>query len=56
MIDNDLNPWIIEVNHSPSFGTDSQYDLAVKLSLIEDTMKLLNLSHKRKQDYIVTEK
>jgi len=52
MIDDELNPWIIEVNHAPSFATDSTYDMAVKLSLIEDTMNLLNLSHKRKQDYI----
>ena len=56
MLDDKLNPWVIEVNHAPSLGTDSSFDKAIKLQLVEDTLKLLNLSHKRKSDYIKTER
>lgn len=41
MLDAKLKPWIIEVNHSPSFCTDTPLDLAVKKGLIADTMNLV---------------
>lgn len=41
MIDKDITPWVIEVNHSPSFTCDSKLDLVVKSSLITDTLRLL---------------
>ena len=56
MLDAELKPWIIEVNHAPSLATDSPFDRAIKLALIEDTLRLLNLSHKRKSGYIKTER
>jgi len=49
MFDSKLKPWLIEVNHSPSFGNDTPLDNKVKLDLITDTFKLLNLSLKRKK-------
>lgn len=51
MIDQDLKPWLIEVNHSPSFCTDSPLDLKIKKSLLRDTLHILNLTHKRKKAY-----
>ena len=30
MLDDKLKPWIIEVNHSPSFSTDSPLDFKIK--------------------------
>ena len=56
MLDADFKPYVIEVNHAPSFATDSYFDRAIKLQLIEDTLRLLNLSHKRKSEYIKTER
>lgn len=56
MLDADLKPWVIEVNHAPSMATDSYFDKAIKMQLVEDTLRLLNLSHKRKQEYIKTER
>lgn len=56
MLDANLTPWLIEVNHAPSLGTDSSFDKAIKLQLLEDTFKLLNLSHKRKSNYKKTER
>lgn len=49
MIDHKLKPWLIEVNHLSSFGTDSPLDKKVKFDLIWDTFTMLNLSVKRKK-------
>jgi tubulin polyglutamylase TTLL6/13 len=51
MLDNFCKPVLLEVNHSPSFGTDSPLDYKIKSELIHDTMKLLGLSVKRRNYY-----
>ena len=51
LIDRYLKPWLLEVNHAPSLATDSNFDLTVKRKLIEDTIKLLNMSLKRRYNY-----
>jgi len=51
MLDYDLRPWLIEVNHAPSLATESAFDKNLKLQLIEDTLRLLNLSFQRKKEY-----
>lgn len=48
MIDKKLKPWLLEVNHAPSLATDSAFDMKVKKKLVEDTIRILNLSRKRK--------
>jgi len=48
IIDQKLKPWLLEVNHLSSFGTDSPLDKKIKFDLIYDTFTLLNLSVKRK--------
>ena len=53
LIDDNLEPYLLEINQAPSFSTDTPLDLQVKHDLIEDTFKLLNLSVKRKCDYKV---
>ena len=50
-IDDKLKPWILEVNHAPSFATDSPLDFKIKKGLIRDTVALLNLSQQRKLKY-----
>lgn len=44
-------PVLLEVNHSPSFSTDSPLDEKVKGEIIRDTIRLLGLTKKRKQLY-----
>ncbi|XP_053703538.1 tubulin polyglutamylase ttll6 isoform X1 [Synchiropus splendidus] len=44
LLDHRLKPWLLEVNHSPSFTTDSQMDREVKDALLYDTLVLINLS------------
>jgi tubulin polyglutamylase TTLL6/13 len=51
MLDTNLKPWILEVNHSPSFSTDSPLDFKIKKNLISDTIRLLNLSLTKKSKY-----
>jgi tubulin polyglutamylase TTLL6/13 len=45
MFDNNLKPWLIEVNHAPSLETGSAFDLKIKSRLVNDTIRLLNLSN-----------
>lgn len=40
MIDSKLRPWLIEVNHSPSFTVDTPLDSEIKEALIGDTLRL----------------
>ncbi len=50
-LDAQLKPWILEVNHSPSFSTDSPLDFKVKKNLVADVIHLLNLSFWKKMKY-----
>lgn len=43
ILDRRLNPIILEVNHSPSFHTDTDLDCEVKESLLHDMFSMLNL-------------
>jgi hypothetical protein len=41
MLDSNLNPWLIEVNHLPSFGTDSPLDKDIKDRLMRQVFSVL---------------
>ena len=43
LIDQDLKPWLMEVNLSPSLATESPLDLKIKSQLFLDTMNLVCL-------------
>jgi len=44
MLDAKLKPWMLEVNHTPSFNADTQVDADVKNSLIRDCLEIMALS------------
>merc|ERR1719311_1562703 len=44
ILDHKLQPWLLEVNHAPSFATESELDRVVKEQVLRDTMSLLNLA------------
>ena len=48
MLDHKLKPWLIEVNHTPSFTTDTPFDRKVKKGVIRDTLKIMNISIKNR--------
>ncbi len=47
-LDDKLKPWVIEVNHAPSFVCDTPLDTKIKRGLVYDAIKLLNLSVSKK--------
>lgn len=48
MINSKGDPMVIEVNHTPSFTTDTPLDHKIKYSLIKDTLVLMNINAKQK--------
>ena len=44
LLDSACKPWLLEVNHSPSFTTDTPLDEQIKRKVIYDTVRLLNCS------------
>ncbi len=50
ILDSNLKPMLLEVNHAPSFATDSPLDYAVKHKIFVDMFGMLGLTIKRKED------
>ncbi len=48
MLNSKGEPFVLEVNHTPSFTTDTPLDHKIKFSLIKDTLKLMNVNVKSK--------
>lgn len=44
ILDHKLQPWLLEVNHAPSFTADSELDRIVKNDVLHDTFTLISLS------------
>ncbi|XP_052098038.1 tubulin polyglutamylase ttll6-like isoform X3 [Mytilus californianus] len=42
LLDRKLRPQVLEVNHSPSFNTDSELDREIKGALVMDSLNLVN--------------
>ena len=51
-LDKKAKPWLIEVNQSPSFMTDSPLDHKVKKGVLVDSFRMLNLNWRRKNRYV----
>ena len=49
IIDRKLKPWLLEVNHTPSFGTDTPFDHKVKYGVINETMNIMNIKLKNRR-------
>uniref|UniRef100_A0A8D2LNN7 Tubulin polyglutamylase TTLL13 n=1 Tax=Varanus komodoensis TaxID=61221 RepID=A0A8D2LNN7_VARKO len=56
ILDRKLKPWLLEVNHSPSFTTDSRLDREVKDALLCDAISLINLRACDKKKVLEEEK
>ncbi|XP_015177125.1 PREDICTED: tubulin polyglutamylase TTLL13P-like [Polistes dominula] len=52
LLDWKLRPYLLEVNHSPSFHTDAQIDKDIKEALLIDTFEMLNLQQCDKKKII----
>ena len=51
MLDQKCKPILLEINHAPSFSTDSPLDEKIKAQVIYETINMLGLSQKRKKNY-----
>jgi len=51
ILDHKLKPYVLEVNHSPSFTTDSPMDVAIKTAVIGEALKLMNITPKLRVKY-----
>lgn len=56
LLDNHAKPWLLEVNHSPSFTTDTPLDDKIKKKVIGDAINLLNFNPAFRTEYLVKEK
>lgn len=56
LLDKKLKPWLIEVNHSPSFHTDAPLDKEVKEGLLHDTLDLIDIYFNDKRKCIEEDK
>jgi hypothetical protein len=50
MLDHKLNPYLLEINYTPSFTADTPLDQYIKKNLIADTLTLLNVNEKSKKE------
>ena len=52
MLDKNCEPYLLEVNHAPSFACDAQIDEAIKYDVIKDTLNLVSITVKERQEII----
>ena len=52
IVDKDLKPLLLEVNHAPSFATQSPLDYEIKAAVFRDTFQLLGMSVEKKKEII----
>jgi tubulin polyglutamylase TTLL6/13 len=51
-LDHKLRPHLLEVNHTPSFTTDTPLDSSIKKAIIGDALRLLGLRENNRNDYL----
>lgn len=56
ILDSKARPWVLEVNHTPSFTTDSPLDWKIKKKVIKDSLTLINISASEKKKYLKKQK
>ena len=52
MINDKAEPSILEINHTPSFSTDTPLDYFIKFNYIKDSLTLMNINEKNKNEII----
>jgi len=56
IIDHALKPWLVEVNHLPSFATESPLDLDIKSRVIEQTISTIRVKSGDRFNYEQSER
>lgn len=55
ILDSKCKPWLLEVNFTPSFSTDSPLDKEIKSGVIEETMRIINVKEGNRKRYEMKE-
>ena len=55
LLDDIGKPWLLEVNHSPSFNIDSPIDKKIKFQVISEALILLNITRDNRKEYDETD-
>jgi tubulin polyglutamylase TTLL6/13 len=50
-----VEPVLLEVNHTPSFNTDTPLDTYIKQNLIQDTLVLMNINPETRLSEMLTQ-
>jgi len=53
ILNSELKPILLEVNHAPSFATDSPLDYEIKKKLFVDMFNILGLTIERKKQKLI---
>ncbi|CAG9327848.1 unnamed protein product [Blepharisma stoltei] len=56
IIDSNLKPWLLEVNHAPSFATDSPLDWKIKKRVLKETMIMVCVRARDRKNYFLNKK
>lgn len=51
ILDQHLKPWLLEVNHSPSFTVDSPLDRRIKETVIKEALDLMRIRPSDRKHY-----
>eukprot|EP00633_Aureoumbra_lagunensis_P003975 CAMPEP_0197318412 /NCGR_PEP_ID=MMETSP0891-20130614/50936_1 /TAXON_ID=44058 ORGANISM="Aureoumbra lagunensis, Strain CCMP1510" /NCGR_SAMPLE_ID=MMETSP0891 /ASSEMBLY_ACC=CAM_ASM_000534 /LENGTH=504 /DNA_ID=CAMNT_0042808861 /DNA_START=872 /DNA_END=2390 /DNA_ORIENTATION=+ len=55
IIDHALRPWLVEINHLPSFGTDSDLDQNIKSRVVREALSLVQAQANDRNNYEMNE-
>jgi hypothetical protein len=56
MVDEKLRPWLLEVNHTPSFNTDTPLDHRIKKGLLKEVWSIVKVQGSDKARHIARDK
>eukprot|EP00357_Protocruzia_adherens_P010429 CAMPEP_0115043784 /NCGR_PEP_ID=MMETSP0216-20121206/47082_1 /TAXON_ID=223996 /ORGANISM="Protocruzia adherens, Strain Boccale" /LENGTH=868 /DNA_ID=CAMNT_0002426185 /DNA_START=300 /DNA_END=2907 /DNA_ORIENTATION=+ len=56
LLDDKAKPWLIEVNHSPSFKVDTPFDRKVKKTVISEALQIMDISAKNRRRHKLAKK
>jgi len=56
MIDENVKPWLLEVNSSPSLSSDTPLDRRIKEKVIGDAFKIVNITPNERINYKLKQK
>lgn len=52
LLDSYLNPWLLEVNTSPSFATDSRLDFELKSKILTEAFNIVGVNRETEEDKV----